>query len=78
MAVDNNFGRLEQEVNRLVEVLERLRSENAAKNEEIQTLQANVAKLEAAQAESKSAADIRAEVKSRIELILTKLDAVLL
>ena len=78
MAVDNNFERLEQEVNRLVEVLKRLRSENAAKNEEIQTLQANVAKLEAAQAESKSAADIRAEVKSRIELILTKLDAVLL
>ena len=78
MAVDNNFERLEQEVNRLVEVLERLRSENAAKNEEIQALQANLAKLEAAQAESKSAADIRAEGKSRIELILTKLDAVLL
>ncbi len=83
MAVDSNFERLEQEVNRLVEVLERLRSENATKDEEIQSLssqnealKSNVAQLETAQTESENAAKIREEVKSRIAGILQKLDAV--
>ena len=83
MAVDSNFERLEQEVNRLVEVLERLRSENATKNEQIQSLssqnealKSNVAQLEAAQTESENAEKIRDEVKSRIAGILQKLDAV--
>ena len=83
MAVDGNFERLEQEVNRLVEVLERLRDENATKNEQIQSLssrnealKSNVAKLEAAQSESENAEKIRDEVKSRIAGILQKLDAV--
>ena len=83
MAVDSNFERLEQEVNRLVEVLERLRSENATKDEEIQSLssrneglKSTVAQLEAAQTESENAAKIRDEVKSRIAGILQKLDAV--
>ena len=83
MAVDSNFERLEQEVNRLVEVLERLRSENATKDEEIQSLssqnealKSNVARLEAAQTESENAGRIRDEVKSRIAGILQKLDAV--
>ena len=83
MAVDSNFERLEQEVNRLVEVLERLRSENAAKDEEIQSLssqnealKSNVAQLEAAQTQSENAEKIRGEVKSRITGILQALDAV--
>jgi SMC interacting uncharacterized protein involved in chromosome segregation len=83
MAVDSNFERLEQEVNRLVEVLERLRSENTTKEEEIQSLsnendalKADVEKLEAAQAESENAAKVREEMKSRIERILSKLDSV--
>ncbi len=83
MAVDSNFERLEQEVNRLVEVLERLRNENATKNEQIQSLssqnevlKSNVAQLEAAQTESENAEKVRDEVKSRIAGILQKLDAV--
>ena len=83
MAVDGNFERLEQEVNRLVEVLERLRNESATKNEQIQSLssrnealKSNVAQLEAAQTESENAEKIRDEVKSRIAGILQKLDAV--
>ena len=83
MAVDSNFERLEQEVNRLVEVLERLRSENAAKDEEIQSLssqnealKSNVAQLEAAQTQSENAEKIRDEVKSCITGILQALDAV--
>jgi len=83
MAVDSNFERLEQQVNRLVEVLERLRSENTTKDEEIQSLssendalKADIAKLEAAQADSENAAKVRDEVKTRIEGILSKLDAV--
>lgn len=83
MVVDSNFERLEQQVNRLVEVLERLRSENTTKDEEIQSLssendalKADIAKLEAAQADSENAAKVRDEVKTRIEGILSKLDAV--
>ena len=83
MVVDSNFERLEQQVNRLVEVLERLRSENTTKDEEIQSLssendalKADIAKLEAAQADSENAAKVHDEVKTRIEGILSKLDAV--
>ena len=83
MVVDSNFERLEQQVNRLVEVLERLRSENTTKDEEIQSLssendalKADIAKLEAAQADSENAAKVRDEVKTRIEGIPSKLDAV--
>lgn len=83
MAVDSNFERLEQEVNRLVEVLERLRRENATKNEEIQSLssqnealKSNIARLETALTESEDAEKVREEVKSRIAGILQKLDAV--
>jgi chromosome segregation ATPase len=83
MAVDTNFERLEQEVNRLVEVLERLRGENASKDQEIRSLRsANgdletaIAQLKAAQVESENMLKTRDEMKSRIEEILAKLDAV--
>ena len=42
MAVDSNFERLEQEVNRLVEVLGTLRQENADLKERVQGLEGEI------------------------------------
>ena len=45
MGVDGNFKRLEDEVNRLLEVLEKLRQENARLGEEISSLREHNATL---------------------------------
>ena len=83
MAVDSNFERLEQEVNRLVEVLGQLRQENAELRErsaalasENEQLRGNVARLQQVETEYQETNQSREAIKGRIEDILTKLDAV--
>ena len=83
MAVDSNFERLEQEVNRLVEVLGQLRQEDAELRErsaalasENEQLRGNVARLQQVETEYQEANQSREAIKGRIEDILTKLDAV--
>ncbi|MEE2658103.1 MAG: hypothetical protein VX733_06320 [Candidatus Latescibacterota bacterium] len=87
--VDGNFKRLEDEVNRLLEVLEQLRSENASLREQVAILEAD--KLEQdqqpqqdaeglhqriAQLEDDAQHDVegRARLRHRIEQILVRLD----
>jgi chromosome segregation ATPase len=85
MAIDSNFERLEQEVNRLVEVLNNLRQENAALKEQIQTLEresqqarGEIGRLQQIESEHQAADQAadqgREEIRGRIETILTRLD----
>ncbi len=81
MAIDSNFERLEQEVNRLVEVLGNLRQENVALKEQIQTLEqesqqarGEIGRLQQIESEHQAADQSREEVRGRIENILTRLD----
>ena len=83
MAVDSNFERLEQEVNRLVGALAQLRQENAAlktRTESLETenrqLRADVVRLQQAEEQHQGVLKNRQEIKGRIEKILAKLDAV--
>jgi len=83
MAVDSNFERLEQEVNRLVEVLGQLRQENAELRErstglanENQQLKGDIARLQQVEVEYQEANQSREAIKGRIEDILAKLDTV--
>jgi len=83
MAVDSNFERLEQEVNRLVDILGKLRQENAELKSRAETLAADNeqlksdnARLRQIEADHQEADLIREETKTRIETILAKLDAV--
>ena len=81
MDVNQNFERLEQEVIRLMEVLEKLRGENVELKERIQSLEGNIGivsaenerlkQVESAHAESKRGKE---EIKGRIESILSRLD----
>ena len=82
MAVDSNFERLEQEVNRLVEVLGRLRQENAELKSRVDTLTAESeqlrndnARLQQIENEYQEASQNREVVKDRIENLLAKLDS---
>ena len=83
MAVDSNFERLEQEVNRLVEVLGRLRHENAelkARVDGLTTendqLRSDAARLQQLETQYREATETREAIKGRIETILAKLDSV--
>ena len=83
MGVDGNFQRLEDEVNRLLDLLEELRQENAAlrsridsletQNGELGELRERLGQLER---ESQEEAEKRAEVRVRIQRILSRLDEI--
>lgn len=80
-AVDGNFKRLEEEVNRLLEVLEQLRGENSALRERITGLEAAQQELEALRGrltgveEQNRQADARdGQVRDRLEKLLSRLD----
>ena len=80
MAVDSTFARLEEEVNRLLELLGRLKQDNAdlqaqleglrTENEECKSLGQRLQHTE------QEALKSREEVKSRIESLLNRLDAI--
>lgn len=81
MAMDSNFERLEQEVNRLVEVLNNLREENSALKGQIQDLEeqaqqarGEIGRLQQVESEHKEANQTRDEVRGRVENLLTRLD----
>jgi predicted nuclease with TOPRIM domain len=79
--VDGNFQRLEEEVNRLLEVLEQLRSENAALRERATDLEAGQqdadrlrARLAEVEDEQRQTTARNEAVKSRLEQLLSRLD----
>ena len=81
MDVNQNFERLEQEVIRLMEILEKLRKENLEQKELIQNLERDIGitnaenerlkPIETAHEESNRGKE---EIKGRIENILSRLD----
>ena len=78
--VDGNFQRLEEEVNRLLEVLEQFRSENSTMREraaeaqqEIEGLQGRLAQAEE---EQRRAAERNRQARERLEGLLSRLEAV--
>ena len=81
MDVNLNFERLEQEVIRLMEVLEKLRSENTSLKEQTKSLQDEISvvsaenerlmQIESAYQESNQGKEV---IKGRIENILNRLD----
>ena len=80
--VDGNFQRLEEEVNRLLEVLEQFRSENSTLRErtaalesgrqEVDRLRTRLAQLEE---EQRQTAERNQLVKGRLGQILSRLEA---
>ena len=80
-AVDGNFKRLEEEVNRLLEVLEQLRGENAtlrerivgleAAQQELGTLRGHMTGVEEQHRQSEAR---DGEVRDRLEKLLSRLD----
>ena len=81
VGVDGNFERLEEEVNRLLEVLDDLRRENTAlqsridgleaKNGELQTIAQRLSNLEI---EYGRELEGRQQVKQRVERVLSRLE----
>lgn len=80
MAVDSTFARLEEEVNRLLELLGRLKEDNADLQKKLEALQAENAELQGLSQRlrhaEQEALKNREEVKSRIENLLSRLDGV--
>ena len=83
MGVDGNFKRLEDEVERLIGVLERLKNENDSLMARVKILEAEGAEVtelrrRLAEADSKytRAAEEREEAKVKIEAILSRLDQI--
>ena len=80
MAVDSTFARLEEEVNRLLELLGRLKQDNAELQKQLDALQAENAELQGLsqrlQHAEQETLKNREEVKSRIESLLNRLDGV--
>ena len=81
MAMDSNFERLEQEVNRLVEVLNSLREENSTLKgqirdfeEQAQQARGEIGRLQQVESEYKEADQTRDEIRGRIENLLTRLN----
>jgi chromosome segregation ATPase len=81
MAMNSNFERLEQEVNRLVEVLNSLREENSTLKgqirdfeEQAQQARGEIGRLQQVESEYKEANQTRDEIRGRIENLLTRLD----
>lgn len=80
-AVDGNFKRLEEEVNRLLEVLEQLRGENKTLQDRIVPLEASKQELETLRSrmtgveEQNRQVEARdGEVRGRLEKLLHRLD----
>ena len=80
-AVDGNFKRLEEEVNRLLEVLEQLRDENRNLRERVASLEGTQQELETLRGrltgveEQNRQAEVRdGQVRERLERLLTRLD----
>ena len=80
-AVDGNFKRLEEEVNRLLEVLDQLRGENATQRERIASLEVAQQELETLRGrmtgveEQYRQAEARdGQVRNRLEKLLSRLD----
>ena len=83
MDVNLNFERLEQEVIRLMEVLEKLRTENTSLKEQTKSLQDEISvisaenerlkQIESAYQESNQSKEV---IKGRIENILNRLDGI--
>jgi chromosome segregation ATPase len=83
MAVDSNFERLESQLNRLVEGLDKLRQENTELQERIQSLESEngqlhgrIEQLQPLEEEQRESLKNREEVKGRLENLLAKLDQV--
>lgn len=83
MAVDTNFERLEQEVTRLVDLLGRIRQDNADLKHQVDGLTAEngqlksqCARLAQVEAELKEMGQSREVIRGRIEGLLTKLESV--
>lgn len=81
MDVNQNFERLEQEVIRLMEVLEKLRKENLEQKERIQSLERDIGitsaeneRLKPIENEHEESNRGKEEIKGRIENILSRLD----
>ena len=79
--VDSNFKRLEEEVNRLLEVLDQLRGENTTLRDRITSLEATQRELETLRSrmtsveEQNRQADTRdGQVRDRLEKLLARLD----
>jgi FtsZ-binding cell division protein ZapB len=80
-AVDGNFKRLEEEVNRLLEVLQQLRGENATLQERITSLEATQQELETlrgrmtgVEQQNRQAEARDGQVRTRLESLLSRLD----
>ena len=81
MDVNQNFERLEQEVLRLMDVLEKTRSENAELKDQIKGLEGEISvvsaeneRLKTVESEYAESTRGKEEIKGRIENILTRLD----
>lgn len=82
IGVDSNFKRLEEEVNRLLEVLEQLRGENAGLRERVVALDAAQQELAAlrqrlagVEEEHRQSIERSQLAKERLERILSRLEA---
>jgi vacuolar-type H+-ATPase subunit I/STV1 len=80
-AVDGNFKRLEEEVNRLLEVLQQLRDENTTLRERVAGLEVAQQELETLRGrmtgveEQRRQAEARdGQVRHRLEKLLSRLD----
>ena len=81
MDVNQNFERLEQEVLRLMDVLEKTRCENAELKDQIKGLEGEISvvnaeneRLKTVESEYAESNRGKEEIKGRIENILTRLD----
>ena len=81
MDVNQNFERLEQEVIRLMEVLEKLRKENLEQKDRIQSLEGEISIVSAENERLKQVESAyqesnrdKEEIKGRVENILSRLD----
>jgi predicted nuclease with TOPRIM domain len=81
MDVTQNFERLEQEVLRLMDVLDNTRSENAELKDQIKGLEGEISvvsaeneRLKTVESEYAESNRGKEEIKGRIENILTRLD----
>lgn len=81
MDVNQNFERLEQEVLRLMDVLDNTRSENAELKDQIKGLEGEISvvsaeneRLKTVESEYAESNRGKEEIKGRIENILTRLD----
>ena len=83
MGVDGNFQKLEDEVNRLLEILEELRRENASLHNRIDALESQngdretlTRRLAEMEKEARMEAGRRGKVRARLERILGRLDEI--